>query len=77
MGTVQSSHAKNQIAPNKEQLHHVKISGNQGVTGRKSSPKSIELSIAINNAELTTLEVEDREELDDSSLYESDDEGKI
>jgi len=74
MGTVQSSHAKNQIAPNKEQLHHVKISGNQGVTGRKSSPKSIELSIAINNAELSTLEVEDREELDDSSLYESDDE---
>ena len=75
MGSAQSSHAKNQIAPAKEQLQKLEVSVNQCVRGRKSAHEVIKQSVVVIDDIEPTLEVED-EELDDSVVYESD-EGKM
>ena len=67
MGTAQSSHAKNQIAPVKEQLLF-EVSGNQSVMGRKSALKSIDFDDAIKPAL-------DAEEEDDLASFSESDEG--
>jgi len=73
MGSAQSSHAKNQIAPAKEQLQKLEVSVNQCVRGRKSAHEIIKQSVVVIDDIEPTLEVED-EELDDSVVYESDEE---
>jgi len=73
MGSAQSSHAKNQIAPAKEQLQKLEVSVNQCVRGRKSAHEIIKQSAVVIDDIEPTLEVED-EELDDSVVYESDEE---
>lgn len=69
MGSAQSSHAKNQIAPVKEQLRF-EVSGNQCVMGRKSDVKCIDIAV-MDDAMKPALEAEE----EDFASFSDSDEG--